>query len=123
MALPLLAIAQAVRILGPAAAKAAKLAYKMYKKKGGNKTEKKFLSDKANQVLKTETKQIKGMTKAELERQRKKIGNTYSYGVKNQGQTNIQAKKSFFKDKGRNKKLLKDVGKKVKKSMLRDFDE
>jgi len=60
MALPLLAIAQAVRILGPAAAKAAKLAYKMYKKRGGKKTEKKFLSDKANKVKKNKDEVKKG---------------------------------------------------------------
>ena len=54
MALPILAVAAAARILGPAAAKAAKLAYKMYKKRGGKKTEKKFLSDKANSKLKTQ---------------------------------------------------------------------
>ena len=61
MALPILAVAAAVKILGPAAAKAAKLAYKMYKKKGGNKTEKKFLSDKANSKLKTQ-KNVKRKT-------------------------------------------------------------
>lgn len=60
MALPVLAVAAAVRILGPAAAKAAKLAYKMYKKKGGKKTEKKFLSDKANKVKKNKNEIKKG---------------------------------------------------------------
>ena len=60
MALPILAVATAVKILGPAAAKAAKLAYKMYKKRGGKKTENKFLSDKANKVKKNKDEVKKG---------------------------------------------------------------
>ena len=47
MPLPVLAIVAAGRILGPVALKAAKSAYKLYKKNKGKKTEKKFISDKA----------------------------------------------------------------------------
>ena len=47
MPLPLLGVAAAARILGPVALKAAKSAYKLYKKNKGKKTEKKFISDKA----------------------------------------------------------------------------
>ena len=55
MALPVLAVATAVKILGPAAAKAAKLAYKAYKQRTKNPvSEKKFLSNQANKVLKKE---------------------------------------------------------------------
>ena len=57
MALPLLAVAHAVRILGPAAAKAAKLAYKAYKQRTKTPvSEKKFLSDKANKIKKKDKK-------------------------------------------------------------------
>ena len=57
---PILAVAQVARILGPVALRAAKLAYKMYKKRGGKKTENKFLSDKANKVKKNKDEVKKG---------------------------------------------------------------
>ena len=97
MALPLLAIAAAAKILGPQALKSAKFAYRMYKKKGGTKTEQKFISDKANQVLKTDIKQIKSATTTELKRQ--------------------------GKDKGQIKTLLKNTKKKVKDYYLKEFEE
>ena len=71
MALPLLAAKKVASILGPVALKAAKLAYKMYKKRGGKKTEKKFLSDKANQKLK-EGKKFDRDVKKELEKDKVK---------------------------------------------------
>lgn len=82
MALPILAVAAAVKILGPAAAKAAKLAYKMYKKKGGKKTEQKFLSDKANaknKASKNESRKInkqmdKDAEQAIIKRQKETMG-------------------------------------------------
>ena len=53
MALPILAIAAAARILGPVAVKAAKIAYKTYKKRNKNPdTYKEFLSKKANAIVK-----------------------------------------------------------------------
>jgi len=60
MALPLLAAAKVASILGPTALKAAKLAYKLYKKRGGKKSEKKFLSDKANKVKRNKEEIKKG---------------------------------------------------------------
>tara|TARA_R100000742_G_C4161582_1_gene3005 strand:+ start:122 stop:475 length:354 start_codon:yes stop_codon:yes gene_type:complete len=72
MALPLLPLAKAAAILGPKAYRAAKLAYKMYKKKNktGNKTtkktkklsEQKFISDKANLMQKREKEIMRRFT-------------------------------------------------------------
>ena len=81
MALPLLAAAKVATILGPTALKAAKLAYKMYKKRGGKKTEQKFLSDKANRKLKDEKKMDRELIKYKedklkevVQRQKNKMG-------------------------------------------------
>jgi hypothetical protein len=96
MARPILSIAQAVRILGPAAVKAAKLAYKMYKKKGGKKTEKKFLSDKANAEKRVHNKADRDIQKSELRFEKGR-----DEGVSGSiGRLNKKEKKAYIKGMG-----------------------
>jgi len=119
MALPILAVAAAVRILGPAAAKAAKLAYKMYKKRGGKKTEKKFLSDKANAVKRADNKADRDIQKSELRFEKgRDEGASGSIGRLNKKEKKAYIKEMGFKGKNR-PKTTSNKGQTKTRSMMR----
>jgi len=106
MALPVLAVATAVKILGPAAAKAAKLAYKMYKKRGGKKTEKKFLSDKAHVKNRAKNKDDRDSQKFELDFERARDEGASGFLKKmNRKDKKAYIKKMGFTGKNRPKSL------------------
>tara|TARA_R100000951_G_scaffold87878_2_gene75851 strand:+ start:291 stop:701 length:411 start_codon:yes stop_codon:yes gene_type:complete len=119
MALPVLSVAAAIKILGPAAAKAAKLAYKMYKKRGGKKTEKKFLSDKANAEKKAHNKADRDIQKSELNFEKGR--DESASGAL--GRLNKKEKKAYIKGmgfKGKNKpKTFSNKGQTKTRSMMK----
>ena len=111
MPLPLLGLAAAGRILGPIALKAAKSAYKVYKKsKAKNKVnENKFISDKANKLKKKHKKldrefdDVKAVVKA------KKSGEVSLLGGKG--------------NKKMNRQEIQNLKKKLKKENKDSYDK
>tara|TARA_R100001510_G_C7553986_1_gene136628 strand:+ start:135 stop:488 length:354 start_codon:yes stop_codon:yes gene_type:complete len=116
MALPLLAAAKVASILGPGAFKAAKLAYKLYKKRGGKKSEKKFLSDKAHSKNRQKNRDDRESQKSELDFERSReydaTGGGLAQPKMNRRQMKAEIKSFGFTGKNRPKTLKNFTSKK-----------
>ena len=116
MALPLLAAAKVASILGPTALKAAKLAYKLYKKRGGKKSEKKFLSDKAHSKNRQKNRDDRESQKSELDFERSReydaTGGGLAQPKMNRRQMKAEIKSFGFTGKNRPKTLKNFTSKK-----------